>query len=299
MIIAKDIANPDQAARYLNHGWAINSQGVKLLWLPILRLVEQAQTIRSIHGITNHLSSEQLLEIRAFNATMHHLALTLRELHKCIRIGTAHVGLDDPDNEGKIESYEASSLAPLFIDLSFIYLRRIADQFAMATRYVLFKKAGSAPTKYKKLRSLIASDESLARLDPICNADLLQKAFASYSGWLDKLRDSNDDRGKVQKGIRDIMEHFGTSVSISHQKAGNDPWRIVASLGHPEIAPTIYRPDLIQTLKEIVKEIATLWMSVCDAVGLEKAKEPWVAPYGDVLILTGNDDDIVGFWPEK
>ncbi|TAL27305.1 MAG: hypothetical protein EPN94_01765, partial [Nitrospirae bacterium] len=208
MKIAKDVANPVQASRYLNHGWAINSQGLKLLWLPILRLMKQAQMIRSGHGIVNQLHSNQWEEIRAFETTTYRFALALKELHKHIRIGTEHIGINDPDNEGKIESYEANTLVPLFIDLSFIYARRLADQFAMASRYVLFKKAGSSPPKYKDLKLRIANAKSLSQLEPICDANILQKAFASHSGWLDKLRNS-DDRGKVQKGIRDIMEHLG------------------------------------------------------------------------------------------
>lgn len=301
MRITEDISNADQASRYHSHGWAINSQGAKLLWLPILRLVEQYQIIqiRNSHGITKQLSHKQWFEVQAFHATIYHFALALREIYKCHRIGTAHVGFDDPDIEGRIESDEASRLVPLFIDLSFIYLRRIADLFALTSRYVLFKKAGSAPTKFKDLKLLIASGKKLSRLEPICNIDLLQKAFASHSGWLDRLRDSNDNSGVVQKGIRDIMEHFGVSVSISHQKSGNDPWRIYASLGHPSVAPVIYRPDLIQTLKESVKEISIFWTAICEAAGLPQMAIGVYASCIDRLSLTGIDDDTVGFWPEK
>jgi hypothetical protein len=228
-----------------------------------------------------------------------HFALSLRELHKCIRIGVTHVDLSDKNIEGKIESYEATSLAPLFVDLSFIYVRRVADLFAMASRYVLFKKAGSAPPKYKDLRLYIASDKLLSRLEPICNIELLQRAFACHSGWLDRLRNSKDDSGKVQKGIRDIMEHYATTVSVSHSKAGDEPWEMVVNLGH-RLEIHSYRFDLIQTLKETIKDIASLWTEVCAAAELQKIEMPQVAPYGDVLMLfAGNDDDIVGFWPEK
>ena len=46
MRIALDFADPAQAARVPRHGWAKNSQGVKLLWLPVLRLVHEAHEIR-------------------------------------------------------------------------------------------------------------------------------------------------------------------------------------------------------------------------------------------------------------
>ena len=34
-----DFADPNEAGLFPTHGWAINSQGVKILWCPLHRLV--------------------------------------------------------------------------------------------------------------------------------------------------------------------------------------------------------------------------------------------------------------------
>ncbi len=296
MRIALDFADPDQATKFPSHGWARNSQGTKLLWLPVLRLVHKAPIIRKANGVSDNLSPGQWSEIMAFAEAIRRLVLVLRELHKCVRIGS-DPGFDEQDQEKWNAICEASLLIPLFVDQAFVYARRIADHFARASRYVLFKNPGSAPREYKKLRLVVADQAKLQRLSPICDLDCLQAAFANHSGWLDKLRDSIDESGRTQKGIRDIMEHRPTNVTVSHHRVGDDPWEVIASLEAPDVNFS-FRTDLLPTLKDIIVGLSCLWTEVCIATNLPKADPPWFAPYGDAVLLTGNDDDFTGFWPE-
>lgn len=299
MKIAFDFADPDQATKFPSHGWARNSQGTKLLWLPVLRLVHQAPIIRKANGVSDNLSPSQWSEIRAFVETIRCLVLILRELHKCVRIGS-DPEFDEQDQEKWNASQEAILLIPLFVDQAFVYTRRIADHFAKASRHVLFKKSGSAPWEYKNLRSVVADRAKLQRLSPICDLDCLQRAFENHSGWLDKLRksqSSSNESGGTQKGIRDIIEHGSTNVTVSHHKLGDDPWEVIASLEELGAYST-FRTDLLPTLKDIIAGLSCLWTEVCIATNLPKAECQWVAPYGDAVLLTGNDEDFTGFWPE-
>jgi hypothetical protein len=270
---------------------------VKLLRLPVLRLVHEAHNIRKANGLPEELSYGQWSEIRAFDQTTRYFALTLRELAKCIRLG-ADPCFNQRDHEKWTISREASLLIPLHVDLAFVYVRRLADHFARASRYVLFKHPGSAPSQYKNLRPVIADQPKLQRLEPICDANVLREAVERHSGWLDKLRDSTDENGELQKGIRDIMEHHPIAVTVQHSQVGDGPWEVIANLGEPGINAS-FRPELIPTLKEIVADMAALWTGVCDSVGLPIARQLWVAPYGDAVVLTGNDDDSTTFWPES
>ena len=279
------------------HGWAKNSQGVKLLWLPVLRLVHEAHNIRKANGLPEELSLGQWSEIRAFDQTVRHFALTLRELAKCIRLGSDPC-FDQGDGERWNTSKEASSLVPLYVDLAFVNVRRLADHFSRASRYVLFKHPGSTTSKYKNLRPVIADQAKLERLGPICDVDVLREAFERHSGWLEKLRRSTDENRKSRKGIRDIMEHDPSAVTVHHSQVGDGPWEVIANLGEPGINAS-FRPDLISTLKVIVTDMASLWTMVCDSAGLPAAGQLWVAPYGDAVLLTGNDDDSTAFWPES
>ena len=193
---------------------------------------------------------------------------------------------------------EASSLIPLYLDLALVYARRLADHFARASRYVLFKHPDSAPREYKSLRRVIAEPIKLQRLEPIYDAMFLRDAFERHSGWLDKLQDSTDENRELQKGIRDIMEHHPVAVNVHHSQVGDGPWEVIASLGEPGINAS-FRPDLIPIVSEIVAGMTALWTSVCAAARLAPAKRLWVAPYGDAVLLTGNDDDSTAFWPES
>jgi hypothetical protein len=225
-----------------------------------------------------------------------HFCLSLRELAKSVRLGSDPC-LGTSDKEKWNISCEASSLVPLYLDLSVVYARRLADHFARASRYVLFKHPDSAPREYKNLRRVIAEPTKLQRLEPICDAMLLREAFERHSGWLDKLRDSMDASGELRKGIRDIIEHHPVALNVHHSQVGDGPWQITANAGEPGINAS-FRPDLLPILNEVVGGMATLWTSVCASARLAPAKELWVAPYGDAVLLTGNDDDWTAFWPE-
>jgi hypothetical protein len=295
MNIALDVADPAQAARMPAHGRAKNSQGVTLLWLPIRRLLHEAPSIRKARGFTETLSLAQLSEIRAFDATLDHLVLALRNLHNCVRIG-ADPRFGEQDQEKWYASHEASSLIPLFFDLTVVYIRRLADFVAMASRYVLFKTIESAPRDYKKLRKRVANRGNLQHLNPMCDNELLQEAYAKHSGWFNKLRNTTDENGEMRNGIRDIMEHHPAPVTVTHAKAGDGPWQVMVNLG--EGINASFCPDLIPTLREILADLANLWTGVCVATGLRQAERPWIAPIGDAVLLRPMDEDSTGFWPE-
>jgi hypothetical protein len=131
---------------------------------------------------------------------------------------------------------------------------------------------------------------------PRCATPVVYDAhWPAHSAWMDKLRDSTDPSGQLRKGIRDIMEHHPVSVNINHAKTGDEPWHIMASVGEPG-SNASFRSDLIPTMKEIVADLANLWTEVCLAAELQRSDPLWVAPYGDAVLLTGNDDDSTGFW---
>ncbi len=259
--------------------------------------MNEAHSIRKANGLPEQLSGGQWSEIRAFEAAVRNFALTLRELAKSIRLGSDPC-FDSGDDERRNTSHEASSLIPLYIDLAFVYVRRMADHFARASRHVLFKHAGSTPREYKSFRLVIADEAKLQRLEPICDAKVLREAVERHSGWLDKLRDSTDENGELRKGIRDILEHHPIAINVQHLQVDDGPWEVNANLGYPGIDAS-FRPDLIPALKVIVADMAGLWTMICDSAGLPAAEKLWVAPYGDAVLLTGDEDDSTAFWPES
>jgi hypothetical protein len=71
--LAIDIREPAQASKFPKHGWASNSQGYRLLWLPVLTLV---RADGAGPGVT---------EASALQSMVENLCITLRELHGCQR----------------------------------------------------------------------------------------------------------------------------------------------------------------------------------------------------------------------
>jgi hypothetical protein len=128
-IIEFDIGDPEVAARFPRHGWTMNSQGVPVLWLPF------GAAFHRSHFPAGALTTGELEARQASNAlmqTIRKLVIALARLHSLDRQAEQDVGT----------LYQAMQDAPLFVDLVFAYLRRLADQLASATRVLLFQRPG-------------------------------------------------------------------------------------------------------------------------------------------------------------
>ena len=291
--LAIDFGDAALVERYPGHGWARNSQGIKLLWLPVVRAISGiAYPDAKSHPLFRDLTLGQVLEIRAFDVTLSKLALTLRELSSALEHGA-----EPPMHASSIaefnERLEALLIVPLFVDLAFVYLRRLADDFARASRFVLFRHIGNAPRKFKELRKWVHDD----RLeDLLVNSESIKDAFANHSGWFDSLNE-RPETGEAKRGIRSSLEHHAVSVSVQHSKTGDDPWGLDVSLGQP--MQKEYVSGLVEMLKQIVAEMCEFWTSICEATQIDTEYKMWVCPYGDRLAgVVGNDDQITVFWPQ-
>jgi hypothetical protein len=90
-----DFADLEQAKRFPAHGWAINSQGVKILWCPLQRLIAHTLLTKSNSG---SLPGGTHLNALPFSETLRKLATTLRELHQAVRVSCEHpFTLENPE----------------------------------------------------------------------------------------------------------------------------------------------------------------------------------------------------------
>lgn len=67
-----DFADPEQAKRFPAHGWATNSQGVKILWCPLPRLITHLLLERSNSG---SLPDGTYLNVLPFSETLQRLCV--------------------------------------------------------------------------------------------------------------------------------------------------------------------------------------------------------------------------------
>ena len=290
--LVTDFGDVALVERYPRHGWSRNSQGAKLLWLPVVRAISGiAYPGAESHPFSRNLTLGQVFEIRAFDVTLSKLALTLRELSGAFE-RCAEPPMYTSSTAAFNERMEAISVIPLFVDLAFIYLKRLADDFARASRFVLFRDIDSAPREFKILRKWV-DDDRLEGL--LVDSENIRNAFADHSGWFDLLNERSPT-GKAKRGIRSRLEHHAVSVSVQHSKSGDDPWQLDLSLGQP--MQKDYVSDLGPMLKQIVEEMCEFWTTICEAIQIDSGYKMWVCPYGDCLGgVVGNSDQIAAFWP--
>lgn len=322
MSIPLDFRDPEQASRFPRHGWALNSEGRNLLWLPVLRLAHSAQSIRAKAGVEKPLTRKQLGQIRAFYTTILRFVLTQRELSKHVALASANAGMDTDDTAFNAFQ-DAHDLIGIFVDYSYVLVRRIADQFVRATQYSLFAATASVPDEYKKLRDLLKDKDRRKHLKPICDVDRLASAFENHSAWFDTLRKDDaegrrvikDKQGRPINAIRDHLEHRSVAVIVQTGRSGDGPWEIDANLGEPFADPpkprkssetgtgasggeNTFRRNLVATMRAITADLCDFWTESCIAAGLAPVDQQWVAPHGDAVLVTGDERHTTGMWPE-
>ena len=281
-----DIANPRQLSQYPAHGWAVSSQNLRLLWLPVVRIVRCASDVRSSRGLPP-LTVAQMNEVHAFRQTVEKLALSLRELHKAVTFVQRCGGIDGPVRD----DYRVEALIPVFVDSVYSYVRRLADRLANALRFLLFQHAESAPRQYSKLRALLSDPERLKNLVPLFDLAHLRSAIVVHSGWFDLVRDSELADGVHRKGIRDALEHHPVIVSVARSKNGDEPWEVAAFMRSPSHVNT----ELLTPIRTIMQDLCALFAGVVATV--DAAGNYVVSFNGDAVFLTGRDADSTGFWP--
>ena len=288
--LAMDVASADQRARYPKHGWAMNSQGYRLLWFPLMRLTKNIRTFRKAKGITSRMSVRDQQERDPFYETLRNHAVALRELHQVTRLACDHP-IDTSDAElpeAPMARHRAFEITPLLSDLALVYLRRLADRITICTRPVLFEHYKSAPREFKNLIEAVGTT-SLADLRPICDAEELQEVIRKHSDWFDELRGISP-AGK--KGVRDAREHRGTILWPSMSQTNTERPTYELSL-QSRAADVERRHDLLEFIAKCNADACALMTGLCRAAG-------WTGTYEsrDALLIVGNDEDTTAFWPQ-
>lgn len=282
-ILKFDFSDLEQMKRFPAHGWAANSQGVKILWCPLPHrtfdaLLEKSISDCSYRGI--------YLDTLPFADELRKLVIVLRQLHEA----TGAI-CDHPCTLGNEEALSTEmklrELVPLYIDLAFIYLRRIPDRLALACRPLLFKHWKSVPTHF---RNWISMADQLDRYMPSCNLDFLRETLVHDTEWFQGLRATSPVTGR--KGTRDALEHRGVRQIIMKQQAGDKRPTITVMLESrsPDVE---IRNDLLPQVHNCVAGLCRLMACVQRSLGLGCSYE-----FRDHLISDGTDDDMVGFWPK-
>ena len=278
-----DISDENIKNCFPQHGWALNSQGVKLLWLPILNLITHTNVIRT-KSACEKTKYDQYNSV-ILRQLIGRLIYSNRELSFWLK-ECENYDFHEKDNKKMTHWMHASEMIPLFADLSIVYLRRIMDRFAEAISPVLFRNYRSAP---KKLHKLIekAKKHDLQDLDLICDEQKLLEALENHTNWIIKVRGFNEFSDK--KGIRDSIEHRTVNLTVSwHGKSPNTRTEL-RLFSHSKDVP---RVDLINYLTDILKGLCDLWYRIHLSINWSSCYDRWSS-----FPVRGNDDLVVSLWP--
>jgi hypothetical protein len=178
-------------------------------------------------------------------------------------------------------------MVPLYVDLTFSYLRRIPDLLVVACRPLLFAHWQSAPGTFKEW---VADVGRLASYNPSCNFSILRETLVNHSAWFHELRDISPVTGK--KGIRDALEHRGVVLLVNKQQSGDNRPRYTVML-HSQAQDVEIHKDILPHISDSVAGLCRLMTGIHAAIGVGSQYE-----WRDYLRLVGTDDDIVGYWPQ-
>jgi len=264
------------------HGWILGRTGVRLIRLPVFRLYQIGEPTHR-HFIEKALGGVWL-QYRSPYRTLRQIAVCLRDLHRQTReiLQLMNDGKMTNNLQQKMEGQERSEI---LITAAFVLLRRLADELISASSPFLFEKSGCAPGQMKNAKKW-AEKNSLESLNPICDLDALTDALLNHTSWWDRLRHEG--------GIRDILTHKPHDLIISPGGSRapdeeNINWRAEANLMRERPHKSI---ELFSALREILDGACNFMARLCVSAGLADGYQQ-----GDCLFLTGEDNDIVGFWP--
>ena len=279
-------------AAFPRHGWVESTAGVRLLRLPVMRLLQLGEPTFDVYTV-NGLGG-MWLQCRSPYMSLRQIAIALRELHAEVSVLTPILDQEwmeqSPSKERDAAGTryrEGTERVEVLLIAIFVLLRRLADQLIDASRPVLFEKWQSAPRALKTAISM-AESGSLSALEPRVSLDLLQVALLQRTGWFEQLR--------KDEGIRDILVHKDHILQVASQgsRAPTDPrtnWRVSAQLTRLR-GGKIVTIELFDVLRDCLRGACEFMEQLCRSVGMAGGYRR-----GDYLFLTGEDNDIVGFWP--
>ena len=284
--------NPASEQHAPTHGWIRSASGVRHLRLPVLRLYQMGQPTYARYVEYN--MAGMWLQFRSPYRTLRQLAIVLRDLHREARdvlTITQHDWLhQEPssDRDGALNRQrEGNERIETLVMTAFILLRRLADELIDVSRPFLFQNWHSAPRKMSTAVTA-ARDGLLGKAKPLCAIDILSDALLHHTDWHAQLRKHD--------GIRDILVHYPhvLQVGSAGSKAADESnfkWRISAQLAtieQGELRTVDLLPALLECVAGACQFMAGLVRCVAPIDHYER---------GDLLFLTGSDNDIVGFWP--
>jgi len=292
-----DFKDKEKRGRFPKHGWATNSEGICLIWLPIMRVLANSNKVRTELGLSK-ITNKNWEDVISLFRTLENLSIILRELAVAMR----HISSLDPitgNSNSKNREYYLLGLIKVYVDTSIMYLRRLADDFCRSVRYVLFDKFESSPREFKKLINLAMLDENkLVKAGLLCDIGQLKEVIIENTYWFRDIRGMNRD-GHGKKGYRDILNHHSSSIETTRDQTNNGPWQTKALLRYMSES-NVMSFDLLAFVERSVSQLCDFWTRLYNILPYKSDdyKSGANLREGDIFFILGDDIDTTRMWPK-
>jgi hypothetical protein len=292
--LAFDFKDPLCAARFPAHGWAVNSQGIKLLWLPMRCLwsMRTVARLREHRRATSPLAKSTESWLTILNV-IDRLRVVLRELHFCCRTNAqTETEISRFSREAMTEHIRTFELVPLYVELAYIYLKRSADALARGICVLAFDRCYEVPnaSPFNDLRQFLHKSAKVTKAVPIIDADRLRQIFDQNTAWFDTLTQEPNPQLLKPKGIRHVLEHRPVRLIPGLAQHGNDTpyWTCLLHSIAPDAPKNL---DMLKHLPELMADYCSFLAEVYKTIGEGDSYVP------DSPLHHGYDDDTTGYWP--
>jgi len=262
----------------IKHGWCRNSEGIPLIWMPLLHWL--------LNGQQGYSPSAALWkQWEKFAYALAKIAEYRRLLIESVAKGGSEFN----------DSLEAHFFLPVIVEYALGLTKRIVSSSIDALIFrEVFKDRGNISRRTRKFLTQI---ENLKLIKG--NSNQFVDAWKSINSWYWEIADSDNVQDDTEKGIRDLLEHRNVVMQI-HLGAVGDHWYCDLCIINKNCQ--ILRKDVLKYLKRAVHGLCQLYDRMYESLGIKdsiknESEINWVLPYGQVLLLFGKSDDYIAFWP--
>lgn len=267
------------------HGWALNDEGVKHLWFPIFCVGYNVKSIRKAKNVSHNIPPRLEHNFLPVYETANKLTRALRELASLI-CSAQSFDFEKPDPAHQ----KIFNMPPMYIDMSFIYLRIFADQLLYYYRPILFDKPFEGNSnKGFNFNDLKNNPAKFEKYEPICDWELLKSALAEHTSWFEFIR--NPQGG--HEGFRDAIMHlmslrYTVGISYLDQKQTY----VMVNL-YEENKRKLKYVDLVKILKETIDDFSKFCTLLYASLGVDD-----VLDNPNQLCILGKGENTTYFWPK-
>ncbi|MCZ6740494.1 MAG: hypothetical protein O7C01_12110 [Actinobacteria bacterium] len=279
----RNFSDEGPTPKYPAHGVALNRDGLPLLWLPILTLIQSYGSSKRLDPPVNAGMAN------ACSQLLSRIVIATREMAE-LEASVSWI-TDSFADEAREPSHRAFEMYPLFYEYAVFGLKRFADDLARTIRPLLFLHPASAPGGggFRKLRTAFLPGDTLHDVELRVDSAGMRDLFTERTGWFDYLA-QHATQGDHELGIRTRLEHRTTHIQAFGRISGDQGMRLEIGYYQPGQPPQ--QATLSYELKDNIAQMCDFLSDLHRAIGRGDDYTEM-----DCHIIPGHGEAATSYWP--